>query len=304
MLSYVKLARPKQWTKNLVVLAGPMFGQTFSPEAALNTLIIFVAFCLVSSASYSINDLMDRKADALHPTKRTRPIASGAISPTGAIIFALLAVAGSLSLSITFLPVLCPVILVAYLVEVQAYSLALKRQVILDVILIAIGFVLRASAGAAAVNVRISPWLLVCTFTVALFLGFGKRRCELAAFHKAGGDGSKHRPVLSQYTPELINQLNSVSGGVAVVTFLLYTMTPDSGVHAPHFPKQHLLYSVPLVVYGIFRYAMVTESGKYEGPAEILLKDRPILVVAFLWFLCGVAVVTEQYWLPLLGIQL
>jgi len=281
-----------------------MFGQTFTPEAAFNTLIIFVAFCLVSSASYSINDLMDRKADAMHPTKCKRPIASGDISPTGAVLFTILAVICSLALSISFLPVLCTVIIVTYFIEVQAYSLALKRQVIVDVILIAIGFVLRASAGAAAVNVYISPWLLVCTFTVALFLGFGKRRCELAAFHKADGDASVHRPVLAQYTPTLINQLNSISAGVAVVTFLLYTMTPDSGAHAPHFPKQHLLYTLPLVVYGIFRYAMVTESGKYEGPAEILLKDRPMLVVAFLWFLCGVAVVTEQHWLPLLGIQL
>ena len=297
MLAYVKLARPKQWTKNLVVLAGPMFGQTFSSEAAFSTLIIFFAFCLVSSASYAINDLLDRKADALHPTKCKRPIASGAIGPVGAIAFAALAVGGSLALSVTFLPVLCTFIIIAYFVEVQAYSLALKRRVIIDVILIAIGFVLRASAGAAAVDVYVSPWLLVCTFTLSLFLGFGKRRCELAVFHKAEGDALKHRPVLQRYTPELLNQLNSISAGVAVVTFLLYTMTPDMGGHISAFPKQHLLYSVPLVVYGIFRYAMVTESGKYEGPAEILLKDRPMLVVAGLWFLFGVAVVTEQHWL-------
>ena len=296
MLSYVKLARPKQWTKNLVVLAGPMFGQTFTEAAAFNTLIIFIAFCLVSSASYAINDLLDRKADALHPTKCKRPLASGAIGPTGAILFAMLAVSCSLALSVIFLPMLCTAIIIAYFVEVQAYSLALKRRVIIDVILIAIGFVLRASAGAAAVNVYISPWLLVCTFTVTLFLGFGKRRCELAAFHKADGDARKHRPVLERYTPALLNQLNSISAGVAVVTFLLYTMTQDAA-HPTAFPKQHLLYSVPLVVYGIFRYAMVTESGKYEGPAEILLKDRPMLLVAILWFLFGVAVVTEQHWL-------
>ncbi len=299
MLAYVKLARPKQWTKNLVVLAGPMFGQTFSAEAAVSTLIIFVAFCLVSSASYAINDLMDRKADALHPTKRHRPLASGAIGPTGAVIFALLAVGSSVTLSALFLPMLCTLIIVIYFVEVLAYSLALKKRVIIDVILIAIGFVLRASAGAAAVDVYVSPWLLVCTFTVSLFLGFGKRRCELAAFERAEGEAGKHRPVLQHYTPELLNQLNSISAGVAVVTFLLYTMTPDTSRHAPQFPKQHLLYSVPLVVYGIFRYAMVTESGKYEGPAEILHRDRPMLMVAALWFLFGAAVVTEKHWLHL-----
>ena len=299
MLAYIKLARPKQWTKNLVVLAGPMFGQTFSSEAAIHTLVIFISFCLVSSASYAINDLMDRKADALHPVKRHRPLARGAIGATGAILFALVALGGSLALSVSLLPTLCTLIIIAYFLEVQAYSLALKRQVILDVIMIAIGFVLRASAGAAAVNVYVSPWLLVCTFTVALFLGFGKRRCELAAFREAEEDAHRHRPVLSRYTPELLNQLNSISAGVAVVTFLLYTMTQDSGVQ-PAFPKQHLLYSVPLVVYGIFRYAMVTESGKYEGPAEILLKDRPMLYVALAWFLFGAAVVTEQYWLHLL----
>ena len=302
MGSYLRLMRPKQWVKNLVVLAGPVFGHEVTARSALATLLVFAAFCLVSSASYVINDIVDRSADALHPTKRHRPLASGAVGPVAAGVWALLLAAASFGIASSFLPRSCVLLLVAYFVLILSYSLALKQRIILDVILIAVGFVLRATAGAAAVEVTVSSWLLVCTFTLCLFLGFGKRRCEVAAFEGRTQDAGKHRRTLLRYTPELLNHLISVSAGIAVVTFLLYTMDRDLAV-TPPFPKQHLLYSVPLVVYGLFRYAMLTQSSKDgSGPTEIILHDRPLLATIFGWGLCVAAVIWEKELLGIIGL--
>jgi len=301
MTALLKLMRPRQWIKNLVVLAGPALGQKLDVASAIDTGLIFVAFCLASSAAYVVNDLLDREADALHPDKRHRPLASGAVSPGAAVVLAVVLVAGAVCLAWLLLPVTCTVVLAGYFVLILAYSLALKQVLILDVVAIAIGFVLRAAAGAAAVEVIVSQWLLVCTFTLCLFLGFGKRRAELASFED-GGRASEHRRTLSAYTPELLNHFISVSAGIAVVTFLLYTMDRAPGT-APPFHKWHLLYSVPLVVYGIFRYAaLVTRAGK-DDPAEIILRDRPLLATIGAWSLFVALVIWEEQWLRVLGLE-
>ncbi len=302
MTAYLELMRPKQWIKNSLVLAGPMMGLKSDLPSAWHTLVMLVAFCLVSSASYVINDIVDRRADALHPDKRHRPLAAGRVGLGGAAALAALLAGVGFGLAAWFLPRAAVAIVAAYFVLVLSYSLALKRRVILDVIVIAVGFVLRAVAGAAAVEVVVSPWLLVCTFTLCLFLGFGKRRTEVAALARAGTDPGAHRATLRRYTPELLNQLTSVSAGIAVITFLLYTLDHDPAV-VPPFPKHQLLYSVPLVAYGLFRYTMLTQSGEGgAGPSEILLHDRPLLATIALFGLFLAAVVWQAPLLALLGI--
>lgn len=279
MGDYVRLMRPAEWIKNLVVLAGPAFAlHLFDIEA----LVAFTAFCFAASAVYVINDIADREADKAHPTKRNRPIASGAVSVRSAgVLFGIL-VAVSVGLTWMSLPRLVTYIVVSYLLLILAYSFALKNRPILDVIIIATGFVLRAVAGAAAVQVLVSPWLIACTFTLCMFLGFGKRRCELATLTNRE-DAGAHRSTLLRYTPELLNHLTSVSAGIAIMTFLLYTMDKSSGIPHPPFAKEYLLYTLPLVAYALFRYAMLIETGRFTGPTQIVLQDKALILTALLW---------------------
>ena len=172
-----------------------------------------------------------------------------------------------------------------------AYSLTLKRRVILDVIVVAIGFVLRAFAGSAAVGVPTSEWLIACVFTLCLFMGFGKRRCEIAMIGNTDDIG-QHRRTLVRYTPDLLNHLLAVSAGIAVITFLLYTL--DTSGHPSPFQKQHLFYTLPVVIYGIFRFAMLTELGIYSGPTEIVLKDRAMLLAIVLWTICALVIAYQN----------
>lgn len=278
---YIRLLRPQQWVKNLAVFAGPAFALRLLDLGALvNSLLAFASFCFVASASYALNDTMDRQADARHPEKRHRPVASGAIRPAAALGLTVLLFIAGIALSL-LLPPKVTLLVAVYFAMIVAYSVSLKRRVILDVILIATGFVLRAIAGAEAVPVTVSPWLIVCTFTVCMFLGFGKRRSELSLFGTAE-DAQGHRSTLLRYTPTLLTHLTSVTGGIAIMTFILYTLDP--AFDAP-FPKERLLYTLPLVVYGIFRYAMLSESGNLQGPTEVLLQDRPFLYNVLLWVL-------------------
>jgi len=287
---YLQLTRPKEWIKNLAVLAGPAFGlRLLDPHALGETLVAVACFCLASSGSYAINDVVDRHADARHPVKKHRPVARGAVGPASAVAFGVMLAAGGIALAGALLPVQAAVLVGVYFVLILAYSLALKNRVILDVIVIAVGFVLRASAGAAAVKVVISPWLIICTFMICMFMGFGKRRCELAALGNAE-DAQEHRRTLLRYTPELLNHLISVTAGIAIISFVLYTV--DTAHPAP-FDKGRLLYTLPLVVYGVFRYAMLTESGRLHGPMDIILKDRPFLATVMAWAALAVVVAYE-----------
>jgi 4-hydroxybenzoate polyprenyltransferase len=273
----ILLLRPAQWVKNVFVFSALVFGpKNQEPTAIATSLAAFVIFCLLSSAVYALNDLVDYREDRLHPTKRARPIASGALSPlAGGIIAAILATAGIL-LALR-LPVGFFFAAVAYVLLNLFYTYWGKHRALLDVILIAIGFVLRALAGAEAIEVEVSAWLVICTFTLCLFLGFGKRRCEIASI----GDRDRareHRSTLWLYTPDLLNQLLSTTGGIAIMTFLLYTLDPNTPVRS-----RHLVFTMPLVIYAIFRYAMVIERGERTGPTDVLIRDRPFLITAILW---------------------
>ncbi len=279
---YVRLLRPPQWIKNVFVFAPLVFGygvKRGDPQAVVAALLAFAAFCLASSAGYAFNDVLDRERDRHHPAKRNRPVAGGAVSPAGALAAAALVAAAALAISLALLPRAFCLTLVGYWVLTFFYSAVLKQVLILDVIVISVLFVIRALAGALAVQISISPWLGVCTFMLCLFLGFGKRRCELAVIGSAEGAGS-HRRTLQDYTPDLLNHLLTTSGGMAIITFLLYTMdrsTPSA------FPKQYLIYTIPLVVYGIWRYAMLIETGKLTGPTDVIINDRPFLATVLLW---------------------
>ena len=286
---FVDLLRPLQWIKNVVVFAGPAAGLTLaSPAAFGQSCVAFMAFCLTASATYAVNDAIDRKADALHPTKRNRPIARGAIKPATAIVVAACLLILAIGMTLSLLNTTVTAVVILYFVMTLAYSIELKRHVLLDVIIIATGFVLRAWAGSAAVGVTTSDWLIVCMFTLCMFLGFGKRRCELAMLKKTDNAGA-HRPTLIRYTPDLLNHLITVSAGIAVVTFLLYTLDPTPS--AVPIPKQQLFYTLPIVMYGIFRYAMVTELGVYAGPTEIVVKDKALLASILIWALLALAIV-------------
>ena len=291
MLNYLRLMRPNQWIKNVVVLAGPAFSlHIFEPAVAA----AFISFCLVASSVYVINDVVDREADKTHPTKRDRPIARGAVSPPAALAFALVLAVAAVWTS-CLVPFSVTLIVIAYFVLILAYSLFLKNRAILDVIVIAVGFVLRAGAGAEAVSVNVSPWLIACTFTLCMFLGFGKRRCELATLVNKD-DAGAHRPTLLRYTPELLNHLTSVSAGIAIMTFLLYTMDASPLIPHPPFQKEYLLYTLPLVAYALFRYAMLIETGRFTGPVQIVLKDRALILTGLLWVAAagGILVLTRE----------
>lgn len=285
--SYLRLLRPPQWVKNTFVFAAPVFARRiFEPPVLLRTLVVFAAFCLLSSVVYIVNDIADREEDRLHPRKRLRPIAAGLIAPGPAIVVAVLL----LLVSLTLLLYLSPAALLVgltYLILMLLYSWTLKHRMLIDVITISMGFVLRALAGAVAIPVTISPWLITCTFTLCLFLGFSKRRCELAAFADVNQAGL-HRPTLLRYSTDLLNHLLSVSAGIAVVTFLLYCMDERT---VSSLGTNYLIYTTPLVVYGIFRYAMLVESGQVSGPTDVLLSDLPFIATVVSWSALAVVIV-------------
>lgn len=289
---YIDLLRPVQWVKNVVVFVGPAAGlKLFSADAFGDALLAFVAFCLAASATYAINDAIDRKADARHPTKRDRPVARGVIGPATAVVCGLFLLFMAMVISTAFLNRSVAVVVGLYFLLTLTYSLVLKRAVLIDVIVIASGFVLRAWAGTLAVGVVTSEWLVACMFTLCLFMGFGKRRCELAMMPDTTEAG-EHRRTLLHYTPELLNHLITVSAGIAVVLFLIYTMD-TTGTPAP-FHKEHLFYTLPIVVYSVFRFAMLTELGCFSGPTDIVLKDKAFLGSVTVWILAALVIAYQE----------
>lgn len=297
MSAYLRLLRPAQWIKNVFVFAALAFGnRAQDPEAIRLSLAAFAAFCLASSTGYIINDILDRHRDRLHPEKKNRPIPSGAVSVPTALVMVGALLALIAILCIGMLPRQFWWTVVAYLTLTLAYSLVLKHRMLLDVITIAAMFVLRALAGAVAIDVAASPWLFICTFMLCLFLGFGKRRCEIAMIGNAHAIRG-HRPTLVRYTPDLLTHLLSTSGGIAIITFLLYTL--DQTWPSPfHEQKQRLIYTLPLVIYVIYRYAMLIELGKATGPTELIVKDPPFLVAILLWVAAAAAILygPESFW--------
>lgn len=272
--------RVRQWTKNLVLFAGVVFSLHFRDLHELARAAQgFLAFCLLSSAVYTLNDLRDVAGDRLHPKKRFRPIASGALSiPAAWTLFgALLLAAIAVSL-----PLGRPFVTTAgvYLALNLAYTLALKRVVLVDVMMIALGFVLRAVAGVEALTVRepISPWLLVCTLFLALFLAVCKRRHERVLLAE---QAESHRKTLTEYPPELVDQLIPVVTAATVISYTIYTVNPAT---VDRFGTDRLVYTVPFVVYGVFRYLYLVYRRQRGGsPSEVLLTDGPTLFNVMLW---------------------
>jgi 4-hydroxybenzoate polyprenyltransferase len=285
ILAALEALRPKQWTKNLLVFVGVIFSQHAGDvQVVLRAFGGFLAFSLLSGSVYVLNDLMDVEADRQHPRKRLRPIASGRLpAPAAWVMLPILwATVGGL---VTWLGSAFAVVAGAYLVSNLAYTFWLKHHVILDVFLIANGFVLRAIAGVelvrqvvAPVRVELSPWLLVCTFFGALFLGVSKRRRELV---NAGANASEQRAVLRSYTPELLEVMLTVSAACTMLSYALYTIWPAT---VAKFHTEALLYTVPFVAYGVFRYIhLVRVSETSEDPSAVLLGDRPIQVTVLLF---------------------
>lgn len=293
MMNYIRLLRPADWIKNCFVFAALVFGARLHDNAAVRlSIVAFALFCMASSAGYILNDILDRERDRQHPLKRQRPIASGAVSiPVAiAIMSGLLTMTAVVSLRV--MPRLFSLCILAYVLLTVLYSTVLKFRMLVDVIVIAVLFVLRAAAGAFAIDVAPTPWLGVCTFMLCLFIGFGKRRCEIVTM--GNEDAARaHRPVLVRYTPDLLNQLLSTTGGIAIITFLLYTLDP---AYTPFANKHQLAYTLPLVVYGIFRYAMLIELGKASGPTDLILRDPAFLATIVLW--AGLALFILYWGLP------
>ncbi|MDP2053954.1 MAG: decaprenyl-phosphate phosphoribosyltransferase [Acidobacteriota bacterium] len=279
--------RPDQWTKNLIVFAALVFAvKLFDPAALALASAAFLIFCALSGSVYLINDVSDREADRLHPLKRLRPIASGALGAGTALGWAIGLSVVALAAAYALRP-LFAVAAAAYLALFALYTHTLKHVVILDVMSIAIGFVLRAVAGGLVIGVPVSDWLLVCTILLALFLGLAKRRHEITAL----ADGaSGHRRILEEYDPYLLDQMIAIVAAATLVVYIIYCASPDT---AERFGTHLLVLTTPFPIYGIFRYLYLVHRKHGGGsPSDLLLRDRPLLSCVALW---GIAVVTIIY---------
>ena len=272
--------RPHQWTKNLVVFAAPALSKHLFERGPLEKSVLgFVIFCALSGTVYLLNDVADLERDRLHPLKRLRPIASGALAPRSAVTIAIGLALGSLAGSM-LLGGWFAVCAVAYLALNVAYSFRLKEIVILDVLSVSIGFVLRAWAGGEAIGVLVSDWLLVCTLLLALFLALAKRRHELVSLTTSA---TGHRKILAEYSPYLLDQMISVVTASCLTAYAFYTMAPDT---VQKYRTERLAWTIPFVLYGIFRYLyLVHQKEKGGSPTDILATDRPLLLNVFLWAL-------------------
>jgi 4-hydroxybenzoate polyprenyltransferase len=286
LTALIKTMRPRQWSKNVFIFAALVFDkQLLNAEAFLRTLAGFVLFCFISSTVYIFNDLADVEADRQHPEKKNRPIASGKLPVSVAWIAGIVLVAATLVAAYFLAPGFEAVLIVYFLINL-AYSKWLKHIAIVDVLIIATGFVLRVHAGVTLIQVeRFSPWLYVVMTLLSLFLGFGKRRAELALL--AHGAGS-HRKVFEGYTLPLLDQYIMIVSGTTIVAYSLYTFS------APNVPENHsMMLTIPFVVYTIFRYLYLIEVKHAGGaPEEILLSDRPFQIAMVLW---GIAVLVIFY---------
>jgi 4-hydroxybenzoate polyprenyltransferase len=279
-LAFVRALRPLQWTKNLLLFAGIIFSATFDDLSRWeHALAIFAAYCAASSAAYLVNDVQDAELDRRHPTKRFRPVAAGEVSPRAALLGAgaltLVALGASMAINVA-----SSALLAGFLLLQLAYSTVLKRQLFVGVLAIAALFVIRASAGAVAVEVRLSPWLVACTGLVALFLALAKRRSELAS-----GDSEALRPALRGYTVALLDQLVALAAGATISTYTVYTLVTDV--------PGALVATVPLVAFGLLRYVyLVHRRDVAEEPDRVLVTDGPILATVAAWMIMVIVVLS------------
>ena len=278
LLNLLDSMRPQQWIKNLLLLAPLLFAKSLEDSSrVLHSVYAFLLFCALSSGVYLLNDLLDLERDRKHPVKSRRPIASGRLSVSAAISALVVLLGGGLAGSFALAPPFGAAGL-AYVLLNFGYSFWLKEMVILDVMIIAFGFVIRALAGALAIDAEISPWLILCTIMLSLFLAFCKRRRELELLAEGAKD---HRPALKEYSVGFLDQMISITTASTVVCYSFYTISPEV---EQKLGTRHLFVTIPFVLYGIFRYLyLVHQRGQGGNPASSLLTDPPLLLCVGLW---------------------
>lgn len=268
-----KLLRPKQWTKNVLLFAALLFSfEEIRTETIMATGVGFLLFSLVAGCVYILNDYVDRERDRQHPTKQFRPIASGQVNPAHALLFGIALLVISLVAAFMMNPLFGVLCVVYFLLNVS-YSFVLKHLVILDMMTIAAGFVLRAIAGGVLIHVPFTPWFLICTMLLSLFLAIGKRRNELTLLE---GNTGSHRKVLDNYSITLLDQFNTIVTTATIISYSLFTFTSDRTIH--------LMWTIPLVIYGMFRYLYLIHMKNQGGsPDRVLFEDKPILITVILY---------------------
>ncbi len=282
----IESLRPKQWIKNVFLFAALIFSRNLDkPLLIIKTLAAFVCFCALSSSIYLINDLLDLEQDKLHPTKSKRPLPSGrlkkGVAVQASIILAICAITGAYTLNSNF-----GIIALIYFILFCIYSVKLKSVVILDVMTIALGFVLRVMGGGLVIKVEVSNWLLICTILLALFLGLSKRRHELILLNN---NAANHRSILAEYSPYFLDQMISVVTACTVMAYSLYTMSPET---INKFHTQYLSATIPFVLYGIFRYLYLVHQKQAGGsPTKILLTDKPLIFNSLLWIVSAILII-------------
>ena len=288
LLAGVSILRPKQWTKNLILFAGLVFSHNlFDLSLFWVSSLAFISFCLLSGAVYVINDLVDIQEDLNHPKKKNRPLPSGRLTIKQAVfIFAAsmgLSLITAWALGIYFL-----LIAMLYFALVVSYSFWLKHIVIFDIFAISLGFLLRVIAGAVVIDVRISPWLLICTLLLSLFLALTKRRYEFVSLEN---DGVDHRRVLEQYSVAFLDQLISIVTATTIMAYSLYSFTASD--------TEQLMITIPFVIFGLFRYLFLVYKKDMGGsPEEVLFKDKPFIFNLLLWVLTSVVLLYWHDWAP------
>lgn len=285
--AYLKLLRPKHWVKNLFVFAPLVFArELFHPGPAIEALKAFVVFCLAASAVYIVNDVADADADRAHPEKRHRPIASGAVPVNRALVLAMVLLAAS-AVIVSGMHHLFIIAIVAYLLMNLAYSFRLKEVILLDVFIVAAGFMLRVLGGAYAIDVTVSSWLVLCSLFISLFLGFAKRRSELQ--RSTPESVAEQRRVLAVYSTPVLDQMLTIASAGAVISYALYTVAPRT---VEVFRTEKLIYTTVFVIFGVFRYLhLIYTSADVENPTNAVTRDVPIIVTVALWIASCVAII-------------
>ncbi len=294
----VEAMRPRHWVKNAFVVAPLLFsGQFVNPSSWIRCFFAVAAFCLLSSAIYLINDICDQQSDLAHPVKRNRPIASGRVSPKAAVIAAMILLAAGLALVAVVVQAAydpaqplrgqgLAVWTILYILLQLLYSFWLKHHAIVDVLSVAMGFVLRAMAGAAAISVPISPWLVVCTLTMCLFIALAKRRGEIA---EMGAElVGKARRANCVYTKDSMEHMLTVSAAVAILTYSLYCLAPRT---VKNFGSGHMIWTIPLVIYGTFRYYQLSHRSDQSDPMRVLIADRIMWLVVAIYMAMSAVII-------------
>ncbi|WP_145045887.1 MULTISPECIES: decaprenyl-phosphate phosphoribosyltransferase [Paenibacillus] len=276
----LRLLRPKQWTKNALLFAALLFSfEEIRTETVLTTILGFILFSLVAGCVYILNDYVDRERDQQHPVKKFRPLASGQVNPTHALLFGALLLIGSVGTAFVVNPIFGVLCIVYFILNVS-YSFVLKHLVILDMMTIAAGFVLRAIAGGVLIHVPFTPWFLICTLLLSLFLAIGKRRNELTLLE---GNTGSHRKVLDNYSITLLDQFNTIVTTATIISYSLFTFTSDRTIH--------LMWTIPLVIYGMFRYLYLIHMKNQGGsPDRVLFEDKPILITVILYVISVICI--------------